>query len=79
VQIYLSDVQLAERYGVTRPTIWRWSAQGVLPSPVQLSPGCTRWVRDEIEAADAARQRRRSVKGQCAVAMRGVRARKGAA
>jgi prophage regulatory protein len=59
MQIYLSDVQLAERYGVARPTIWRWSAAGSIPSPVQLSPGCTRWLKEEVEACDAQRQRAR--------------------
>lgn len=51
---YLSDVQLAERYSVNRATIWRWTARRILPQPVQLSPGCTRWSLAAIEAHDAA-------------------------
>jgi len=49
---YVSDSNLAERYGVSRPTIWRWAKAGRLPAPVQLSPGCTRWIADEISAKD---------------------------
>ena len=41
--IYLSDKQLAEKYGVHRTTIWRWVKQGDFPPPVKLSPGCSRW------------------------------------
>lgn len=25
---FLTDKQVAERYGVSRPTVWRWSAGG---------------------------------------------------
>ena len=58
MQTYISDQQLAERYGVSRSTVWRWAHKDkrILPAPVQLSPGCTRWRLDEIEARDAERQ-----------------------
>lgn len=52
---YLSDLQLAKRYSVSRSTIWRWAQRGVIPHPKQLSQGCTRWRLDEIESCDAAR------------------------
>lgn len=52
---YLSDAQLARRYGVHRVTIWRWATTGTIPQPVRLSPGVTRWRADEVEARDAAR------------------------
>jgi len=49
--MYVSDKQLAARYGVTRPTIWRWVRENIVfPRPVCLSPGCTRWRLAEIEA-----------------------------
>lgn len=49
--MYASDKQLAARYGVTRPTIWRWVRDNnAFPRPVSLSPGCTRWRVSEIEA-----------------------------
>lgn len=52
---YLSDTDLAARYAVHRATPWRWAAAGNFPKPVQLSPGCTRWVAAEVEAHDVAR------------------------
>jgi prophage regulatory protein len=53
MQLYLTDTQLAERYDVSRATIWRWVSKGILPKPVKLSPGCTRWRKDDIERRDA--------------------------
>jgi prophage regulatory protein len=55
---YVSDVQLAKRYSVSRCTIWRWTAKGLLPKPVQLSDNCTRWRLDLIEQRDAERDGR---------------------
>lgn len=46
---YGSDVQLAELFNVSRATIWRWAASGILPQPIKLSPGCTRWRLDQIK------------------------------
>lgn len=46
---YGSDVQLAELFNVSRATIWRWAASGILPKPVKLSPGVTRWRLDQIK------------------------------
>lgn len=62
---YLSDADLAERYGLkAKSTIWRWAKAGRIPAPVILSPGCTRWVAAEIDARDdelkAARRQRRA-------------------
>jgi len=53
--LYVSDSQLAKRYSVSRSTIWRWAAHGLLPSPVRLSGCCTRWRVVDIEARDAER------------------------
>lgn len=47
--IYLSDTQLAERFSVSRSTIWRWVSTGRLHKPKKLSPGCSRWLLSEIE------------------------------
>lgn len=48
--MYLTDKQVAERYAVSRPTVWRWTAEGRLPKPIRLSPCCTRWRLDALEA-----------------------------
>ena len=54
--LYLRDVDLAERFGVSRATIWRWSHNARLPSPVRLGPGCTWWRSTEIEAWERTRE-----------------------
>ena len=41
---FLSDLDLAKRYSVSRNTVWRWAREREdFPQPVRLSPGCTRW------------------------------------
>lgn len=52
---YLTDRDLMARFGVARPTIWRWLADGILPRPVHLTPGTTRWRLADIEAFEAQR------------------------
>lgn len=52
--IFCSDRQLADRYNVSKPTIWRWlKSNPDFPKPVRFSPGCTRWKIAEIEAYEA--------------------------
>jgi len=53
---YVSDLDLSRRYRTHRTTVWRWASNGILPKPVQISPGCTRWLLDEVEARDAERE-----------------------
>lgn len=53
---YLSDRQLAERYGVTVQSIWRWHRDdATFPRSVKLSSGTTRWKLSEIEAWEKSR------------------------
>jgi predicted DNA-binding transcriptional regulator AlpA len=47
---YIPDSAVAERYHVSRATVWRWALSNRLPAPVKLSPGCTRWKLSELEA-----------------------------
>ncbi|WP_134679578.1 helix-turn-helix transcriptional regulator [Paracoccus ravus] len=55
--MFVSDKQVAERYGVTRPTVWRWvKADPTFPKPISLSPGCTRWKASELDVWEAARR-----------------------
>jgi predicted DNA-binding transcriptional regulator AlpA len=37
--VYLRDIALAQRYSVSRPTIWRWLKKGALPKPIKLPGG----------------------------------------
>jgi prophage regulatory protein len=48
--MYVTDKQLAKKFGVHRTAIWRWVKQGDFPKPVKLSPGCTRWIDEAVEA-----------------------------
>jgi predicted DNA-binding transcriptional regulator AlpA len=52
---YLSAAQMAERYGVSTVTIWRWTGLGKIPQPVRLTERTTRWRKHEVEAYDAKR------------------------
>ena len=50
-ETYVTDTQVAARYGVHRTTPWRWAkTDPAFPNPVNLTPGCTRWKLSEIEA-----------------------------
>ncbi len=49
-ETYLSNAQLAARYGLHRTTLWRWAkTDPTFPKPVLLSAGCTRWKLSAIE------------------------------
>lgn len=53
---FLSDIQLGNRYGVHRSTIWRWvKTDSDFPYPIVLSLGCTRWKLSDVEAWEARR------------------------
>lgn len=46
--VYLSVGQVAERYGVSTDSIWRWKRQGEFPAPVRVGPNCTRWRMSDL-------------------------------
>jgi len=52
---YLTDLELARRFSVSRITVWRWAQQGRFPRPVRLGENCTRWRRADVEAWEQAR------------------------
>jgi len=49
---YKTDKWVAEYFGVSVPTIWRWQREGIFPKPIKLSPNCSRWSIEQIEAHD---------------------------
>lgn len=55
MNLFVKDTYLAERYGVSRRTIWRWTNMREFPSPHKLSPRCTRWKMEEVEQWEASR------------------------
>jgi prophage regulatory protein len=50
---YASAAQLAEQFQIDESTVWRWVQRGLLPRPVKLSPGCSRFDLDEIDRRNA--------------------------
>jgi len=53
---YLSDKQLAARFGNSRASVWRWTKTTNFPQPIKLSQGCTRWRLSEIEEWEKAKE-----------------------
>lgn len=54
---YLTDEQIAARYGVHRTTPWRWlKTSKTFPRPIRLSAGCTRWRLSDIVTWEKNRQ-----------------------
>jgi prophage regulatory protein len=45
---YLADKTLANRYDVTRQSIWRWVREGKFPQPVKIGASTTRWKESDI-------------------------------
>lgn len=55
-ETFLTDTDLAARYNIARPTVWRWHRERPdFPRVVRLTPGCARWKLSEIEAWEKAR------------------------
>jgi len=46
--LFLSVDQVAERYGVSTDSIWRWKRQGRFPAAVSIGPNCTRWRLSDL-------------------------------
>lgn len=59
IEHYISVKHLSSRLDVSVATIWRWVAAGEFPSPVKLSPGCSRFTLGSIQAWESARARKK--------------------
>jgi len=46
--LYLSVDQVAQRFNVSKDSIWRWKRNGEFPKPFKLG-GATRWRLSDIE------------------------------
>ncbi len=46
----LTDGEVAKRLGLSKATIWRHAAAGILPKPVKLGHS-SRWLESDIQAA----------------------------
>ncbi|NKW92011.1 AlpA family phage regulatory protein [Rhodobacteraceae bacterium R_SAG9] len=50
----MSDKAVAERFGVSRPTVWRWTKSKVdFPSPLKISDGVSRWRLSDLLSFEA--------------------------
>lgn len=52
---YLTVKQLAARFSVSVPSIWRWTRETDFPKPIKLTSNCTRWKLEDVEAWEAER------------------------
>ena len=49
--MFLSDLQVCERYNIKRATVWGWAKKdSTFPKPIKLSNGTTRWKLADLEA-----------------------------
>lgn len=53
--VWVSVRQRANESALDSSTIWRHVKKGLLPEPVRLTPGTTRFARRELDAIDHAR------------------------
>jgi prophage regulatory protein len=40
---FINDTEVGWRYGISRPSVWRWVKTGLLPEPEALGPNTKRW------------------------------------
>ncbi len=53
-ETFLSDIEVAKRYGISRASVWRWvKNNSKAPKPIKLSPGTTRWKLSELVEFEA--------------------------
>jgi predicted DNA-binding transcriptional regulator AlpA len=52
LRLWLTAAQVAERYGVSIPTVWTWAKTKRLPVPHKLAENTTRWRLSELDAHD---------------------------
>lgn len=62
-QTYLTDSQLAARFGISRNSIWRLTRTGQLPAPIKLFASTTRWKLSDIQAFEAEAEARTAKAG----------------
>jgi prophage regulatory protein len=54
---YLSDHQVAARFGITKATVWRWHYKNPdFPRRIKLSPGTSRWKLSDLGLFEAKMQ-----------------------
>lgn len=54
---FLTDRQVAARYGIDRTTVWAWKRKGALPAPIKLGESVSRWRLADLQAFEEQRAR----------------------
>jgi prophage regulatory protein len=52
IRVWLTATQVAQRYGVSVPTVWTWAREKRIPQPHKLAENTTRWRLSELDAHD---------------------------
>jgi len=53
---FLNDTEVGWRYGISRPSVWRWLRMGHLPQPETIGPNTTRWRVATLDEWDEQRE-----------------------
>jgi len=49
-QTYIRAREIAFKYGMGLSTVWKWTANGILPKPQKLGKKMTVWKTDEVDS-----------------------------
>jgi prophage regulatory protein len=55
---FLRDIEVANRYGVSRSTIWRWVKEKKILRPLKIGSGSSRWRLSDLEVWEQAQSQR---------------------
>lgn len=53
--MYYTDKDLAEKFQVSRHSIWRWVREEDFPKPIKLGPQAVRWRAEDVQAWEDAK------------------------
>lgn len=53
---YLTDKQVAKRYVISRPSVWRWVREQHMPPPEAIGPNTKRWRVATLDDWDQQRE-----------------------
>ena len=48
LSLLIDAAELARMLSVSKPSVWRWMAEGKLPPPIRITAQCLRWNREAV-------------------------------